>query len=317
MADPANYFCDDVSEARDRFLDLCTRTGLSVTSIRSKTTSFFCDYARLGAPSADHIIVMASGAAGSAGFVNAGLCSALLGERLQRHLGRNVAILLIHAINPDGAAWTAAASKAAQAETVPAPPGGLPWSDDLLNAADARFRAHMKDKQRLETRGDAGAERAAPAWTPDDAATIAETQIGNARFAFFLDFRTGLGGWADPSFLNTATPRDTAYTRVRRWYPGAGDGPLYAPRSPQAAGLAAHLTEAEQAVLTVEFGTFRQAATFGTLTSSDAAFDPYPKSRDWRTRVWRHAEAAILQGIGACEEMAVAHPGSRRQKPAS
>ena len=317
MADPASYFCDDAAEARDRFLELCTRTGLSVASRPSQSTGLSCDFTRLGAPSADHLIVMASGAAGGAGFVNAGLCSALLGERLQRHLGRNVAILLVHAVNPDGAAWPGVGLSTMPAENTARPKDRTLWSDALLNAADARFHAHMRTRGILDSQDGPETGGPQPAWSLDDAAAVARAQMQQTRFILLLDFRTGLGGWADPNFVNTASPGDSAHARARRWYPDAGNGPLHDPASPQAAGLAAHVPEAAQAVLTVEFGTYRQAAALGTLTSSDAAFDPYPKSRDWRMRVWRHAEAAILQGIGACEEMAAAQPAARRQDSAS
>jgi len=317
MAEPATYFCDDAAEARDRFLDLCTRTGLTVGSIPSRSTGFSCDFTRLGAPSATHLLVLASGAGGVAGFVHAGLCSALLGEQLQRHLGRNVAIVLVHAVNPKGPAWPAPGANRADLPNADDADDGAVWSDALLNAADARFRAHIRARDQSEAKEEAEAANSQTAWTADNAAVIARDQLQDARFALLLDFRTGLGGWADPTILNTAPPSDAAHARARRWYPSAVSGPLHTPGAPQGAGLAAFLSETQHVAATVEFGTFRQAAALGRLTSSGAGFDPYPKSRDWRTRVWNHSERIILQAISACEEMIAAERPARKSSAPS
>ena len=308
MPEAASYFCDDVLEARDRFLDLCVRTGIPSRCFKAETKygqTLSCDVARLGASSAPSLIVLATGAPGRGGFVNAGICTTLLGEHFQRNLSRNVSILMVHAINPDGPAW-ASTSKPSNPTRSNAN-GGLEqpssWSDDLLRAADERFKAHIGNAAPSQDAPTQKNSVPSPAWSSEQAAKIIRGETEGAQFVLFLDFRTGLGTWAVSTFITPPVGHDPITTWIQRHFTSVETGLLQNPKAPAAAGLSTHLENVASFTMTIEFGTLHRTPAFGSMTSADAIPSHYPASTDWRNRVWGHAQDTLRSGIVACEEL--------------
>lgn len=335
MSDHASCFCDDPAEARDLFLAQCLKTGLSPLSLPAWGEStpgnddgLFCDVVRLGAPSAHSTIVLCTGAAGMSGLVNAGICSGLLENRVQRHLDRHVSIVLVHAFNPLGPVW-------------PKPPtpeepilvdgdaiskAEANWTRELLSAVDRRFGTELGNTVDTTDASDNPAgdmptdipDKQAP-WSPHDLDRIAEEFLSEAQFVLSLDFRTGIGQWAVPSFRNTDPPAAAARGRARRWFgPLEGERAATAehgntPGHPGSGGLAGMAPDAASVAMVVDFGTFPGTGLVNTVTGRHQTNQVYPAQRDWRDKVYAQAEAIVMRAIDAAEEMAEA---GRRVKSA-
>lgn len=352
MSDQSSCFCDDPAEARERFLAECLKAGLAPMTLPAHAAAegMYCDIARLGAPSAHSTIVLCSAAAGRSGLAHAGICTGLLQNRLQRHLESQVSIVLVHAVNPEGAVW-------------PRPPADEPpltvdgdsiqkaessWTRELLTAVDRRFGTelgqtmdvpeHLSGAEKPTESLDTLPVRAedSPAWTRADLHRIAEVFLSEAQFVLSLDIRTGLGQWGVPSLRNADPGASAARGRARRWF-----GPLEDEASPTSfkapdfrsadfraqklgavefgsenagsGGLAAMAEDAETVSMIVDFGTFPGTGLVSTVSGRQQTRQDYPSQRDWREKVYAQAEAIVLRSIQACEEMADA---GRRLKSA-
>ena len=299
MPPPTSYFCDTEADARELFLAQCSRAGIGVDSVRAGTdaeTPHFCDIARLGAPNAENVLVLVSGASGSASFVNAGICTAVIAEKVYADLPRRTAILLLHAPLSHGEAWPAI-------DTLPGPAlesagsSGRRWDDALLNAADDRYRTGAT--QSLD--GDAPPVPVQPrqaAWSRRDVSDIAKRYLRGFRRVHLIDFRTWQGAWAEPS-VKTATAADgIGLTRASLADRHRSAG-LSSNRGgePDGAGFSVYVGPVETGLTVVKFGTFPGTVPFGAMTRQDALPRRYPKDPGWRRQCWEHARRIILQTL--------------------
>jgi hypothetical protein len=306
------YFSDDVETARGRFLSACDRIGLRVTSYPARVPAagegaggaLYCDVARLGAPEAENLLVLCPAAAGGAGFAGAGVVHGVLAGGLSRDLPRDVACLLVHAINPIGPSWPphdATIAQAAPGEETPA----VPWSDGMLSAADRRFAAYEKaqrfDRDRLA--GQTLASLAPPAWDRAVTQAIATTHLGNRRRILFVDVRTGAGPFGEIDYLAPNQPGTGARETAERWLGQPLEGSsasLGQSTAPIAGGLAALApTQAcEKASVLLEAGTYSMATLLqasGPRGSDGIA--AYPREARWRAQLWDAASEVIRRGF--------------------
>lgn len=326
MEDHASCFCDDPAEARDRFLAECLKAGLAPLTLPSRAIQppggkgdLYCDAVRLGAPTAHSTVVLCSGANGQASLVHAGICSGLLRNRVQRHLERPVSIVLVHAVNPNGAVWPRPPAEAAPilVDGDAISKAEANWTRELLTAVDRRFGTELGNT--MEGGPEAKTEEppvpgtstgTASAWSREDLKRIAAEFLPETQFVLCLDFRTGIGGWAVPSIRNPDPPAGTARGRARRWFgpldgedPGPSDEKETSDRS-GSGGLAGLAEDAETVSMIVEFGTFPGTGLVNTVTGRQQTSQVYPVQRDWREKVYAQAEAIVLRAIEAAEEMA-------------
>ena len=327
MSDQASYYCDDPTEARDRFLAECLKAGLSPLTLAARTEmagGLFCDAVKLGAPSAHSTIVLCSGAAGFSGMVNAGICTGLLNKRIQRHLEKQVSIVLVHAVNPLGPIWPKppAAATPVLVDGDAISKAEASWTRELLTAVDRRFGTEMG----ATIGGEENADEAKPAgtetpsaWTQRDLKRIAREFLSDTQFVLSLDFRTGLGPWTVPTLRNPDPAASAARGRARRWF-GPLDGEetaasdqLGAADQAGSGGLAGFTADAETVSMIVDFGTFPGTGLVSTVTGRQQTNQVYPAQRDWREKVFAQAEAIVMRAIEAAEEMANA---GRRLKSA-
>lgn len=318
MSDHASCFCDDPTEARDRFLAECLKAGLSPLTLPARTEmagGLFCDAVKLGAPSAHSTIVLCSGAAGFSGMVNAGICAGLLNNRIQRHLESPVAIVLVHAVNPLGPIWPKPPASAAPVlvDGDAISKAEASWTRELLTAVDRRFGTEMGatigEEESAGGEKPAGADRQS-AWTRQDLKRIAGEFLSDTEFVLTLDFRTGLGPWAVPTLRNPDPSASAARGRARRWF-GPLDGEetaasdqLRAADRAGSGGLAGFTADAETVSMIVDFGTFPGTGLVSTVTGRQQTNQVYPAQRDWREKVFAQAEAIVMRAIEAAEEMA-------------
>ena len=93
-----------------QFLDAARRIGgtLKSTEHPSKGAadeSLTVDVLRMGSADASRLLIVTSGTHGIEGFCGSAIQSAWLDARLDRMLSPNVAVLLVHALNPYGFSW--------------------------------------------------------------------------------------------------------------------------------------------------------------------------------------------------------------------
>jgi hypothetical protein len=106
----ARFFSSAYGQARDRFLHACSASGARVTSHAHPLDGpggapLFLDEARLGDERAARVLFVASGTHGIEGFCGSAIQSYLLHDGAFARLPAEIAVVLVHAINPWGFAW--------------------------------------------------------------------------------------------------------------------------------------------------------------------------------------------------------------------
>jgi hypothetical protein len=105
---PDIHFSRTYAEARDRFLQLASQAHARVTSFElpeargPRDEALTTDIAWVGPESPRGVIILTSGTHGVEGFAGSGFQCWLLGERAAALPGRDIAIVLVHAVNPFG-----------------------------------------------------------------------------------------------------------------------------------------------------------------------------------------------------------------------
>ena len=107
---PTKYFSADYEEARKKFLDASRAAGASIESIwhpntGPKGTPLYTDVAFMGPKHANRILMLVSGTHGIEGFAGSGIQAGLLREGIASHLDTDMAVVMVHAINPYGMAY--------------------------------------------------------------------------------------------------------------------------------------------------------------------------------------------------------------------
>src|SRR5262245_52312802 len=96
--------------ARTAFLAASAGAGAELASYRHPLPGpdgepLFLDTARLGPPDARRVLFVASGTHGIEGFCGSGIQTNLIASGLFARRPADVAVVLIHAVNPWGFAW--------------------------------------------------------------------------------------------------------------------------------------------------------------------------------------------------------------------
>lgn len=111
MTAPSDVFARTFAEARASFLGACAAAGGEIVSHRHPLPGpdgapLFLDEARFGAPDARRVLFMQSGLHGVEGYCGSGIQTFLLRGGLAARLPAGVALVMVHAVNPWGFAWT-------------------------------------------------------------------------------------------------------------------------------------------------------------------------------------------------------------------
>lgn len=104
------YFSSDYEEARKKFLDASRAAGASIESIVHPNTGpkgkpLYTDVAFTGPRQAKRILMLVSGTHGIEGFAGSGIQTGLLREEITSRLDTDMAVVMVHAINPYGFAY--------------------------------------------------------------------------------------------------------------------------------------------------------------------------------------------------------------------
>jgi hypothetical protein len=212
--------------------------------------SLATDVARFGAPvgEADRVVVITSGVHGVEGHAGNGLQLLLVESGRLEGLPTGVAVVLVHAVNPYGMAW----SRRVDHDNIDVnrnfvDPGDLPTNpmygevDGYLNPTAATFDvddlsfldglqefwARVGDLQAMRTLN--GGQYSHPAgvqfggqhvsWSRRTLEAIWTEQLGGARQAIGLDVHTGLGPEGRLTVFQTADEHEEAAALGVEWYP--------------------------------------------------------------------------------------------------
>lgn len=218
----------DYHRARSAFLDAATGAGATVTSHAHPDrgpdgAALATDVAVLGSPNARHRLLVISGTHGVEGFAGSLCQTAWLRDGVE--LAADLAVVIVHAINPYGFAWIRRVNE----DNVDLNRncidfgGQLPANVGYDALADALVPEHWDDTTRASTaeqllefagrNGFDGLQAAVsggqyrhprgifyggqqPVWSQRTLQTIVRTHLGDATRVAILDLHTGLGEFA-------------------------------------------------------------------------------------------------------------------------
>jgi hypothetical protein len=246
-------FSQSYAEARQKFLALCARRGLPVTSYRNPApgpdgVELYTDVARMGPTEADRVLFVESGTHGVEGFAGSGIQCVLLDDDAAPRPAPGVALVLVHALNPYGFAWIRRVNENNvdlnrsfvdhAGGKYPENPGYADladsvvpreWTDAARKAADDAYAAYAK------THGDYAAQTAykrgqhthpnglfyggrAPTWSAGTVAAFVKEQTKGAKRAGLIDLHTGLGPFGYGDCLTPCEPESSEGRRATAWY---------------------------------------------------------------------------------------------------
>lgn len=291
-----SVFSREYEEARDKFLSAARRAGASASSWPHplpgpRGEALATDSAWLGPPDATRVLVVISATHGIEGYAGSGPQVDLLRGPLRHQLPPRCAVLLLHAVNPWGFAW----SRRVTEENVdlnrnwvdfdqplPANPGYVAmrehYNPQTLDAAElarheaaiAAYRAEhgvhaervaRSTGQYVDPQGIfyGGAE---PTWARRTSEAILGAHLGRARTVAIVDLHTGLGpyGYGEP--ICNHAPGNERVQRARAWWGPSLTEPLLGTSASQEKtgltefGYERALAHADIAFVALEFGTW-------------------------------------------------------------
>ncbi|MCP5152914.1 MAG: DUF2817 domain-containing protein [Ectothiorhodospiraceae bacterium] len=226
-------FAASYAEARDRFRAACKARGVAPRTydnpnLGPRGEPLATDVAWVGTASASRVMVLVSGTHGAEGFCGSGCQLDWLRER--HALPDDVAVLLVHAINPHGFAWIRRVTEEGCDlnrnfvdfdAPLPENPGHdalvdcfVPASldDETIRATEARIAAYRAEhgETAFQSARKAGQYRHAhsvffggfaPTWARRTLeAIIADHDLPTRRWVSVVDYHTGLGpfGYGEP-----------------------------------------------------------------------------------------------------------------------
>lgn len=249
----ADPFAPSYVECRRKFLDSCSAAGAESWAFPHPLpgpggAELFTDVARLGPAGAAGVLVVESGLHGAEGFAGSAIQSAVLRDGRFRDLPPNLAIVLVHAINPWGFAW----NRRFNEDNIDLNRHFVDWNDpgDLSNPgydeiaeflipADLSDQGIAQSNARLDAyraeRGEAAFSAAVklgqyrhprglyyggsgPSWSSRMVETVARQFLGAARRAGLIDIHTGLGPFGFGECLSGEAPDSDEGRRASAWY---------------------------------------------------------------------------------------------------
>jgi hypothetical protein len=248
---PADAFSQSYAEARAKFRATAQAAGADLTALKHPMLGpngeeLACDVARFGATDAPAVLWINSATHGVEGYCGSGVQIGMMALGWHRQLPAGVALLLTHAINPHGFAWTRRVNEdnvdlnrnfGPQGVALPVNPGYadihqwvIPEAFDgaQREAADAALEHYrVQHGDRAFSQAMSGGQFAypkglfygglTPTWSNLTLRALIDRQLAQAKRFCFIDIHTGLGplGYGEPSYVGD--PTEAALAECRRW----------------------------------------------------------------------------------------------------
>lgn len=290
-------FSTSYGEAREKFCAAAAAAGASLRSRRNPATGpagepLYTDIARLGPDDAANMLVLTSATHGIEGYCGSGAQICWLRQRGAASLPKDTGVLLIHAVNPHGFAWTRRVNEdnvdlnrnfvdhakphpknegySELAEAIKPPR----WDETHLGRAQRSFDAYIQKHGMFGFQGAItggqythsdglfyGGSR--PTWSNVAIRQIIREELSRAQRIGVIDFHTGLGPFGHGEIIATGLPGTPALARTRQWY---GEEVT----SPESG------TSTSAVVVGVMVDAFPQEAPFAEVTSVALEYGTYP-----------------------------------------
>jgi predicted deacylase len=248
-------FAATYAAAREKFLAAALDAGADLRTIPHPLTgpegeALGTDVAILGPPDAPRRLVLVSATHGVEGHCGSGAQVALLRGGDLAHLPEGVAVVIVHAINPYGFAWSRRVTEdnvdlnrnfVDFARALPENPAYDALKDsinpptldaDIVKRSDEALRnyAISHGSMAMQSAVSAGQYRhadgvwyggQAPTWSRRTIEAIAARELSGAEAVAVVDFHTGLGPFAYGEIITEIDPLSPLYAKAKAWY---GDG---------------------------------------------------------------------------------------------
>lgn len=288
----AVYFSRDYAEARAKFIATAEAAGGTLGTYVNPGArgpdgeELATDVARFGPADAGRVFLVNSGTHGVEGFCGSGCQIGLLAQGFHRRLPADTALVLSHAINPYGFAWSRRVTEDnvdlnrnfVDHARVGTPNAGyaelhehlIPadWDGPARRAADQAIAAYVEKNgvRAFQSAVSGGQYRfpdglfyggKRPTWSNLTFNEIVRRHLGHARAYAFIDLHTGLGpsGYGEPihvgpDYATTALWFGDDATRI-----DAGESASAVVHGSIDTPLLHHLPQAKGAGIALEFGT--------------------------------------------------------------
>ncbi|MCG8590616.1 MAG: M14 family metallopeptidase [Proteobacteria bacterium] len=250
----SDCFSATYADARERFVATCRERGVEPVPYRHPLCGpdgapLFLDAARFGPDDASRVVFVSSGTHGVEGFCGSGIQVALLREGIADRLPEDVALVLIHAVNPYGFAWLRRVNEDnvdINRNFLDHGAGGYPDNPlyeeifDALNptayaeadvqrclaeildftkrvGSTASYQALSGGQYRHPTGMQYGGQ--APVWSNRTLRRVWDEHLAEARLAVQIDLHSGLGPEGVGLVLQTAAAESAGGKLAAEWYP--------------------------------------------------------------------------------------------------
>jgi hypothetical protein len=255
----ADSFSADYREARAKFREAAAGAGGTLEAVSHPERGpdggeLSTDVAWMGPRGASRVLVMIAATHGVEGFCGSGAQVDWLRRGEAARLPADVAVLMIHAINPYGFAWLRRVTHENVdlnrnwvdfAASLPANRGydalaeaivPAEWSDDAQNTSAKTLGAYASEHgfPALQQALSGGQYRhpagifyggAAPTWSRITQSAIFAEWLASAARVAVIDYHTGLGPWGYGEQIVTERRGSAAFARAAAWYGGAITSP--------------------------------------------------------------------------------------------
>ncbi|HTO79145.1 MAG TPA: M14 family metallopeptidase [Methylocystis sp.] len=254
----ADSFSSSYSEAREKFLEAVAAVGGSPESFKHPGSGpggeeLATDAAWFGPSDASRVLVLISGVHGVEGYCGSGAQVDWLRREEFKALPTDTSVLMIHAVNPYGFAWTRRTNEdnvdlnrnwVDFSKPLPQNPGYLELAESLCPtewSSEAQERSTRELDEWQASRGAQGWSdfRQAvtqgqythplglffggdgPSWSRRTQTAIYQKYFARAKRVGVIDYHTGLGPYGYAERLTLFPPEDPRFKRAATWFGAA------------------------------------------------------------------------------------------------
>ena len=247
----STFFSPTYSEARTKFLRACGDLGLAVErhvhpGRGREDEELAADVVRLGPEDADRVLFSMSATHGVEGFCGSAVQTGALRSGLYDTRPDDMAVVLIHAINPYGFSWLRRVTRENvdlnrnhldHGRSYPANPGYEElkdalcpgeWNDESRAATRALLGAYAARHGAMALRRAISAGQYshpeglffggnAPTWSARTLTAIASRHAASARHVALVDYHTGLGPYGHGELISEHAHDEAGLARLASW----------------------------------------------------------------------------------------------------
>lgn len=306
---PHSYFSGTYAEARGKFLAAADSANCSVVSHSHPLKGpsgepLALDVAAIGSIDAKKVFVTMSATHGGEGFLGSAMQTAWLMEDRWRDMPDDVAVVLMHAVNPHGFAWLRRVTEGNIdlnrnfldfSKPVPQKPEyeelhdalcPEDWTEDSLVAAEQVLAAYA-DEHGEETRNQVimGGQFSrpdglfyggtAPTWSRQTIVSVLQSHTPSAKHVALIDFHTGLGPSGHGECLIAGQEGEPGVDRAHDLWGTDGvtfmasSGDLETHDGINLAGIARALSPISFYGMALEFGTYPMEEVYQALRADN------------------------------------------------